>query len=69
LKPVGSFKGAGPEELVFDLGGNAAEWAVYDRDGAVVGGSADMPSDTRIAVRKPKPEYIGFRLIRERTGR
>ena len=69
LKPVGSFKGAGSEEPVFDLGGNAAEWAVYDRNGAVVGGSADMPSDARIAVRNPKPEYVGFRLIRERVGR
>ena len=28
LKDVGSFKGAGTDEMVFDLGGNVAEWVV-----------------------------------------
>ncbi len=28
LKEVGSFRGVGEEELVFDLGGNVAEWCV-----------------------------------------
>ena len=67
LKIVGSHSGVGPEGLVFDLGGNAAEWSDLNGEGTIVGGSADMPSDARILSRKPRPEYVGFRLIRERT--
>jgi len=66
LKPVGSFKGTGSQELVFDLGGNAAEWINAGGDGLIVGGSADMPADPRMLARKPLPEYVGFRVIRER---
>ncbi len=67
LKPVGSFKGVGSDELVFDLGGNAAEWSAFGGGGKIVGGSADMPSDARILARKPRPEYVGFRLIRDQA--
>ena len=50
LKPVGSFAGQGQEkeELIFDLGGNVAEWVLTgDGKGKVMGGSADCPADTR----------------------
>lgn len=66
LKPVGSFSGQGQEneDLLFDLGGNVAEWVLTsDRQSKVVGGSADCPSDSRSAC-APSPEYIGFRVVR-----
>jgi len=66
LKPVGSFQGQGEEqqELVFDLGGNVAEWAVApDGKGKGLGGSADCPADARSAC-TAAPEYIGFRVVR-----
>ncbi len=66
LKPVGSFVGQGleNEELLFDVGGNAAEWVLTeDGKGKAVGGSADCPSDPRTSC-KPAPEYIGFRVVR-----
>src|SRR5262249_2089950 len=49
LKPVGSFAGQGSaeEELIFDLGGNVAEWTLLpDGKGEGIGGSADCPADT-----------------------
>ncbi len=65
LKEVGSFAGTGSEELVFDLGGNVAEWAVAkDGTGNVSGGSADLPADALIRKRKPAAEYIGFRVVK-----
>jgi dienelactone hydrolase len=66
LKPVGSFEGQGQEneDLIFDLGGNAAEWVLAaDGKGKVMGGSADCPSDPRSTC-TPAPEYIGFRVVR-----
>jgi dipeptidyl aminopeptidase/acylaminoacyl peptidase len=66
LKPVGSFPGQGQEdqELVFDLGGNVAEWvALPDAKGKAEGGSADCPSDPRSSC-APAAEYIGFRVVR-----
>lgn len=67
IKPVGSFPGAGDEgeELLFDLHGNVAEW-VLTKEGAAraLGGSADLPVDTRLRAREPSPEYIGFRVVR-----
>ncbi|MBI3210363.1 MAG: prolyl oligopeptidase family serine peptidase [Candidatus Solibacter usitatus] len=64
LKPVGSHSGAG-DDPVFDLGGNAAEWAVAkDGTGKALGGSADQPVDAK-SVSKPRPDYIGFRVVRE----
>jgi dipeptidyl aminopeptidase/acylaminoacyl peptidase len=66
LKPVGSFSGEGQEneELLFDLGGNAAEWVLTaDGKGKPAGGSADCPADTRSSC-TPAPEYIGFRVVR-----
>jgi len=66
LKPAGSFQGQGGEneEVIFDLGGNAAEWVVApDGKGKVIGGSADCPADPRSTC-TPAPEYIGFRVVR-----
>jgi formylglycine-generating enzyme required for sulfatase activity len=66
LKPVGSFPGQGKadEELIFDLGGNAAEWVLTpDGKGKVMGGSADQPADSR-ASHEPNPAYVGFRVVR-----
>jgi formylglycine-generating enzyme required for sulfatase activity len=66
LKPVGSFPGQGKrdEELLFDLGGNVAEWVLTpDGKGKVIGGSADQPADAR-ASHTPNEEYVGFRVVR-----
>jgi dipeptidyl aminopeptidase/acylaminoacyl peptidase len=66
LKPAGSFLGQGQEdqELVFDLGGNVAEWvALNDGKGKAEGGSADCPSDSRSNC-AAAAEYIGLRVVR-----
>lgn len=64
LKPVGSNPGKG-DDPVYDLGGNVAEWVVTkDGHGKVLGGSADRPVDPK-AQGQPRPEYIGFRVVRE----
>jgi dipeptidyl aminopeptidase/acylaminoacyl peptidase len=65
LKEVGSFKGEGKDDPVFDLGGNVAEWVIAkDGTGRVMGGSADTPVDAKLRTRKPAPEYTGFRVIK-----
>jgi dipeptidyl aminopeptidase/acylaminoacyl peptidase len=65
IKEVGSFKGAGSGDFVFDLGGNVAEWVVAkDGTGRVMGGSADTPVDAKLRSRKPAPEYTGFRVVK-----
>ncbi|HXJ95162.1 MAG TPA: SUMF1/EgtB/PvdO family nonheme iron enzyme, partial [Terriglobia bacterium] len=65
LREVGTFKGRGEDALVFDLGGNVAEWAVgKDGDGKVLGGSADQPADSRRADSAAAPAYVGFRVVR-----
>jgi hypothetical protein len=66
LKPVGSFaaEGKDDEELIFDLGGNVAEWVLTrDGKGKVIGGSADCPADPK-ANCTAAPEYVGFRVVR-----
>jgi Sulfatase-modifying factor enzyme 1/Prolyl oligopeptidase family len=66
LKIVGTFPGDGKEneDLIFDLGGNVAEWVqTSDGKGKPAGGSADCPADTRSSC-IPSPEYIGFRVVR-----
>jgi dipeptidyl aminopeptidase/acylaminoacyl peptidase len=65
LKPAGTFAGSGKEgeELVFDLGGNVAEWVTADGKGRALGGSADCPADVR-SVCNAAPEYVGFRVVR-----
>jgi dipeptidyl aminopeptidase/acylaminoacyl peptidase len=66
LKSVGSFAGQGKEdeELLFDLGGNVAEWVLLpDGKGEAIGGSADQPADAR-SMHAPNTAYIGFRVVR-----
>jgi dipeptidyl aminopeptidase/acylaminoacyl peptidase len=66
LKVVGSFRGQGQEgeELIYDLGGNAAEWVLTrDGKGKLIGGSADCPADSKASC-TPAPEYVGFRVVR-----
>lgn len=67
LRPVGSFAGVGApgEPLVYDLGGNVAEW-VTKADGAGVteGGSADRPADPKARFRPASSAYTGFRVVR-----
>jgi dipeptidyl aminopeptidase/acylaminoacyl peptidase len=67
LKEVGSFAGAGAEdeELVFDLGGNVAEWVTTkDEQGKTMGGSADRASDPKARARDAAILYTGFRVVR-----
>lgn len=63
LRPVGSFSPLSDDELIFDIGGNVAEWVVTaDGTGKAMGASADTPKDSKIDERKPAPDYIGFRI-------
>lgn len=66
LKPVGSFPGTAEsgEAALFDLGGNVAEWVqVADGKGALFGGSADRPADTKAANAQARPAFSGFRVV------
>jgi hypothetical protein len=64
LKGVGSFKGAGGKEVVFDLGGNAAEWVSGESGRRVEGRSADVPRDPKVRSLRPDPDYVGFRILK-----
>jgi dipeptidyl aminopeptidase/acylaminoacyl peptidase len=67
LRAVGSFQGVGEEEMVFDLGGNVAEWVEKkDGKGELQGGSADRPADAKQGTSRPALEYQGFRVVKER---
>jgi dipeptidyl aminopeptidase/acylaminoacyl peptidase len=66
LREVGNFAAAGDEgeELVFDLGGNVAEWVIAaDGSGKTLGGSADRPADAKAQPRAADPAYTGFRVV------
>ena len=68
LKEVGSFPGQGDEgeELIFDLGGNVAEWVIAaDGSGKTLGGSADRPSNSKGRYRPADLAYVGFRVERD----
>jgi dipeptidyl aminopeptidase/acylaminoacyl peptidase len=65
LRPVGSFRGSGAESLVFDLGGNVAEWVVGKDGGVLRGGSADAPADPKQRSIPAAPAYRGFRVVLE----
>jgi dipeptidyl aminopeptidase/acylaminoacyl peptidase/formylglycine-generating enzyme required for sulfatase activity len=70
LKPVGSFaaEGGEDEELMFDLGGNVAEWAVKsDGSGEGLGGSADRAADPKARYRPADLQYTGLRVVRAQT--
>ncbi len=65
LKAVGSFGGRGEEALVFDLGGNVAEWAVAEGGaGTLLGGSADLPADAKARGVEAAEPYRGLRVVR-----
>jgi dipeptidyl aminopeptidase/acylaminoacyl peptidase len=66
LREVGSGRGVGENEMVFDLGGNAAEWTTgADGKGVLKGGSADTPADDRNKGSAAGPDYRGFRVVLE----
>ncbi len=67
LKEAGSFAGSGKDDepLLFDLGGNVAEWVIgKDGQGKTMGGSADRPADLRAQSATATMEYTGFRVVR-----
>jgi hypothetical protein len=65
LKEVGSFKPSNADEVMFDLGGNVAEWTVTaEGAGKVMGGSADSPTDSKRTASEADPAYIGFRVVK-----
>jgi formylglycine-generating enzyme required for sulfatase activity len=67
LREVGSFAGAGAddEELIFDLGGNVAEWVIAkDGSAKTLGGSADRPADSKAQRSAAALEYTGLRVLR-----
>jgi len=65
LRQVGEYQGAGEEELVFDLGGNAAEWVIGpDGKGRLLGGSADRPADPKAGPQLAADAYRGLRVLR-----
>lgn len=69
LQPVGSCPGVG-EDPVFDLDGNAAEWAVAeDGTGVAVGRSADRSTGARGEGRTAGPDYTGFRVVEDEEER
>ena len=64
LLPVDKFSPSS-EEMVFGLGGNAAEWAVDDKGaGKVVGRSAVTATDSPGTTMPPPSEYVGLRVIK-----
>ncbi|MGH9779380.1 MAG: prolyl oligopeptidase family serine peptidase, partial [Candidatus Acidiferrales bacterium] len=65
LREVGQFQGRGEDELVFDLGGNVAEWVVgADGKGKLIGGSADQAADSKARATEAGDAYRGFRIVR-----
>jgi formylglycine-generating enzyme required for sulfatase activity len=67
LKQVGAFKAQGEkdEELIYDLGGNVAEWAIAsDGSGKTIGGSADRSADAKAGYKSAALAYTGIRVVR-----
>ncbi|RKY53380.1 MAG: peptidase S9, partial [Candidatus Neomarinimicrobiota bacterium] len=63
LKPVGSFKPIGKNN-VYDLGGNVAEWCISENgEGKTMGISAVTPKDPKSVYYPPAAKYVGFRVI------
>ncbi|MFZ3214441.1 MAG: prolyl oligopeptidase family serine peptidase [Candidatus Acidiferrales bacterium] len=66
LREVGSFAAEGDEgeDLVFDFGGNVAEWVIAaDGSAKTLGGSADRPADNKAQYSAADPAYTGFRVV------
>ncbi|UCG50556.1 MAG: prolyl oligopeptidase family serine peptidase [Candidatus Latescibacterota bacterium] len=65
LEEVGCFSPVG-DHAVYDLGGNAAEWAVDGSgEGTVMGLSAVSSRDPRVPYTPPTSAYVGFRIVEE----
>ncbi len=65
LREVGGFPDDRVGPGIFDLAGNAAEWAVApDGSGTLVGGSADRSTDARAVDSEAAAEYRGLRVVR-----
>jgi dipeptidyl aminopeptidase/acylaminoacyl peptidase len=63
LLPVDRFLPGG-DDLIFGLGGNAAEWAVDDAGkGKIMGRSAIAPVDARGQAAAPPLEYVSLRVV------
>ena len=65
LEEVGRFRGCGGGgEKAYDLGGNAAEWAVAeDGSGVLLGGSADQPAGASGPTAVATAPYRGLRVV------
>ena len=64
LMRVGSRKPVSEELMIFDVGGNVAEWCVAkDGNGKILGGSAVSPTDNKSGYQPPRREYVGFRVV------
>ena len=68
MKEVGSFRGMGSGELVFDLGGNVAEWTVGSTNaGVAAGGRTDHAADAKAKYKQTADlHYTGFRVVKDR---
>ncbi|MBN2171484.1 MAG: prolyl oligopeptidase family serine peptidase [Candidatus Krumholzibacteriota bacterium] len=62
LMPAGSFAPAG-ETGLYDLGGNAAEWAEDEGGAVALGLSAVAAPDDRAEPVPPPPAYVGLRVV------
>ena len=62
----GKFPGQGKEdeELVFDLGGNVAEWVADRMERVKWKAEARIVPRTRVRAARRQAEYIGFRVVR-----
>ncbi|MCD4663686.1 MAG: prolyl oligopeptidase family serine peptidase, partial [Bacteroidales bacterium] len=64
LLEVGTQKPISDDLLIFDIGGNAAEWCIgQDGEGKILGGSAVTPTDSKGKYQPPRMEYVGFRVV------
>lgn len=63
LKEVGQGRGRGDSDLVYDLGGNVAEWIDDDGKGLLKGGSADSPADEKSEGTSAAAAYRGLRVV------
>jgi len=64
LMEAGSRKPISEELMIFDIGGNVAEWCVIEPgQGKIMGGSAISPTDSKMEYPAPRMEYVGFRVV------
>ena len=64
IREVGSHKPISDDLLIFDIGGNVAEWCIgKNGEGKILGGAAVKPLDSRGNYIPPRLEYVGFRVV------